>query len=94
MAEDTLTIDFETLECFMVDVFRGVGVPEEDARVCADVLISADRMGIDSHGVNRLKPTYYDRIRAGIQSPVTHFEIVRETPTLSLIHISEPTRPY
>ncbi|MBC8498042.1 Ldh family oxidoreductase [Candidatus Bathyarchaeota archaeon] len=85
MAEDTLTIDFETLECFMVDVFRGVGVPEEDARVCADVLISADRMGIDSHGVNRLKPTYYDRIRAGIQSPVTHFEIVRETPTTAVI---------
>jgi len=85
MAEDTLTIDFETLERFMVDVFRGVGVPEQDARTCADVLISADRMGIDSHGVNRLKPTYYDRIKAGIQSPVTKFEIVRETHTTAVI---------
>ena len=85
MAEDTLTIDFETLERFMVDVFRGVGVPEEDARTCADVLVSADRMGIDSHGVNRLKPTYYDRIKAGIQSPVTNLEIVRETHTTAVI---------
>jgi L-2-hydroxycarboxylate dehydrogenase (NAD+) len=85
MEEGTLIIDFETLECFMVEVFTGVGVPEEDARVCADVLISADRMGIDSHGVNRLKPTYYDRIRAGVQSPVTRIEVLRETPTTGVI---------
>ena len=85
MAEDTLTIDFETLERFMVEVFKGVGVPEQDARTCADVLVSADRMGIDSHGINRLKPTYYDRIKAGIQSPVTNLEIVRETHTTAVI---------
>ncbi|MBA7601878.1 putative oxidoreductase YjmC [subsurface metagenome] len=85
MAEDTLTIDFEILERFMVDVFRGVGVPKEDAKTCADVLVSADRMGIDSHGVNRLKPTYYDRIRAGIQSPITKLDIMRETPTTAVI---------
>ena len=85
MEEGTLTIDFETLERFMVDVFKGVGVPEEDARTCADVLVSADRMGIDSHGVNRLKPTYYDRIRAGLQSPVTRIEVLRETPTTAVI---------
>ncbi len=85
MAEDTLTINFDTLERFMVEVFKGVGVPEEDARICADVLVSADRMGIDSHGVNRLKPTYYDRIKAGIQSPVTNLEIVRETHTTAVI---------
>jgi LDH2 family malate/lactate/ureidoglycolate dehydrogenase len=42
-------------------------------------------MGIDSHGVNRLKPTYYDRIKAGIQSPVTNLEIVRETHTTAVI---------
>ena len=86
MEDYALTIDFETLERFMVEVFMGVGVPEEDARICADVLVSADRMGIDSHGVNRLKPTYYDRIRAGAQSPVTRIEVVRETPTTAVIN--------
>ena len=25
-------IDFDTMESFMVDVFKGLGVPEEDAR--------------------------------------------------------------
>ncbi len=85
MGQETFTIPFETLECFMVDVFMGLGVPEGDARVCADVLVAADRIGIDSHGVNRLKPTYYDRIKAGFQSSVTRFEVVREGPTTAVI---------
>ncbi len=86
MANDEVTwVDFDLLEQFMVDVFRGIGVPEADARVCAEVLITADKRGIDSHGVNRLKPIYYDRIKIGIQQPVTNFEIVREKPTTALI---------
>ncbi|UCD45453.1 MAG: Ldh family oxidoreductase [Candidatus Bathyarchaeota archaeon] len=82
---DALVLDFETLERFIVDAFTGLGVREEDARICAEVLVAADRMGIDSHGVNRLKPTYYDRIRAGFQSPVTRFEVVREGPTTAVV---------
>jgi L-2-hydroxycarboxylate dehydrogenase (NAD+) len=85
MEADVVWVGFETMERFMVDVFRGLGVPEDDARVCAEVLIAADKGGIDSHGVNRLKPTYYDRIRAGLQSPVTESEIVREGPTTAVV---------
>ncbi|HHW01160.1 MAG TPA: Ldh family oxidoreductase [Clostridiaceae bacterium] len=78
-------VDFDTMESFMVDVFKGVGVPEEDAKICADVLITADKYGIDSHGIGRLKPIYYDRIKLGIQNPVTNFEIVREGPTTAVV---------
>src|SRR5271157_6099389 len=78
-------IRFDTMERFMVDVFKGVGVPEADARVCADVLITSDKRGIDSHGIGRLKPIYYDRIKGGIQNPITHFEIVREGLTTAVI---------
>ena len=85
MAERVIWIDFETLERFMTDVFMGQGVPPEDARICADVLITADKRGIDSHGINRMKPFYYDRIKAGMQNPVTGFEVVRETPTTAVV---------
>lgn len=85
MADEVVWVDFATMERFMVDVFKGLGVPEEDARICADVLITSDKKGIDSHGVNRLKPTYYDRLLAGLQSPVTNIEVVREGPTTALI---------
>ncbi len=76
----------DVLERFMVDVFKGLGVPEDEARTCADVLITADKRGIDSHGVGRLKPIYYDRIvRDKIQSPVTRFEIVRDSMATAVV---------
>ncbi|MGE5676958.1 MAG: Ldh family oxidoreductase [Pseudomonadota bacterium] len=85
MPDNTVWIDFDTMESFMVDVFKGVGVPDEDARVCADVLITADKRGIDSHGIGRLKPIYIDRIKLGVQKPITNFEIVKEGPTTAVI---------
>jgi L-2-hydroxycarboxylate dehydrogenase (NAD+) len=79
-------VPFDVMESFMVDVFKGVGVPEDEARVCADVLISADKRGIDSHGVGRLKPIYYDRIvKGGIQHPTTEFEVVRDCKATALV---------
>jgi L-2-hydroxycarboxylate dehydrogenase (NAD+) len=78
-------IPFDLMEQFMIDVFVGVGVPPKDAEICANVLITADKRGIDSHGIGRLKPIYYDRIKAGIQEPVTQMEIVKEGPTTAVI---------
>jgi len=78
-------VPFDTLESFMRDVFIAIDVPEEDAAVCADVLITADKRGIDSHGVGRMKPIYYDRIKAGIQFAKTEFEVVREAPATAVV---------
>ena len=74
-------VSWELIGNFMTDAFKAVGVPEEDAKICADVLMESDRRGIESHGANRFKPIYIDRIEAGIQNPVTNFEIIKETPT-------------
>jgi len=78
-------VDFNTLRNFMRDAFIGYGVPEKDADICADVLIESDKRGIESHGVNRFKPIYVDRIKAKIQNPVTEFEIIKETPTTAVV---------
>src|SRR5690554_2586294 len=75
----------ELLEEFMLDVFTSVGVPEDDAKICTDVLISADLKGIDSHGISRLKPIYYSRIKEGILSPITKVDVVREGPTTAVL---------
>ena len=73
-------VSVEVLERFMNDVLTKVGVPPEDAATVADVLITADKFGIDSHGISRLKPIYYNRIKDGILNPVTKIDIVREGP--------------
>jgi len=80
------TLDWETIYAFVEDAFVGVGVPREDAKICADVLLESDKRGIESHGCNRFKPIYIDRINDGIQNPVTNFEVVRETKTTAVIN--------
>ncbi len=80
-----INLDWKTAEAFITDAFIGTGVPAEDARICTDVLLESDRRGIESHGCNRFKPIYIDRIKAGIQNPVTNFEILKETPTTAVI---------
>jgi Malate/L-lactate dehydrogenases len=74
-------VGWDIIGNFMIDAFKAAGVPEEDAKICADVLMESDRRGIESHGVNRFKPIYIDRINDGILNPVTEYEIVKETPT-------------
>ncbi len=74
-------VPWELINSFMVDVFKGYGVPEEDAKICADVLLESDRRGIESHGCNRFKPIYLDRIKNGTLMPVTRIDIIKETAT-------------
>ncbi len=78
-------IDWTTLEKFVFDSFVAVGVPDEDAKIVVDVLLESDKRGIESHGVNRFKTIYIDRIKDGIQNPVTNFEVVKETPTTAVV---------
>ncbi len=74
-------VPWQLVNDFMVAVFQKYGVPEEDARICADVLLESDRRGIESHGCNRFKPIYLDRIKNGTLLPETKIEIVKDTPT-------------
>lgn len=85
MGSKTNIVDWKTITDFVVEAFKGYGVPEEDAKICADVLLESDKRGIESHGVNRFKPIYLDRIKAGIQNPVTNFEVVKETKTTAVV---------
>jgi LDH2 family malate/lactate/ureidoglycolate dehydrogenase len=80
-----LLVDWKTATAFITDAFTAAGVPRADAEIVADVLVESDRRGIESHGVNRFKPFYIDRIKQGVQQPVTNFEVVRETATTAVV---------
>ncbi len=84
MTVEITRIPVEVLRQFMVDVFKAQGVSDEDADICAEVLITSDLRGIESHGIGRLG-YYYERIQAGIQFPTAQMEIVKETETTALI---------
>ncbi len=67
----------DTAKQLMVEVFVKLGVPAEEAKICSDVLIASDLRGIESHGIGRLK-MYYDRIKLGVQKPVTKIDVIRD----------------
>jgi len=60
------------------------GVPAADAAIVANGLISADARGMNSHGILRL-PVYIKRLQQGGFSPVSRFDIVRETAGTALV---------
>ncbi|MFW9969874.1 MAG: Ldh family oxidoreductase [Candidatus Odinarchaeota archaeon] len=84
MTDNVVFINAKTLENFMKDVFIGVGVPKNDAKIIAEVLITSDLRGIESHGIQRCK-MYYDRIKEGIYEPKTKIDIIKEGPTTALL---------
>ena len=82
--EEVIRVPVDVIRQFMIDIFIAQDVREEDAAICADVLITSDLRGIESHGVGRLK-YYYDRIQAGIQFPRAEMEVVKDTETTALV---------
>ncbi len=80
-----MNLDWKTAASFITDAFVCAGVPRPDAVICTDVLLESDRRGIESHGCNRFKPIYIDRIKAGIQNPITEIEILKDTPTTAVL---------
>lgn len=85
MEDNRPFVSFKIMNDFLTDAFEAYGVPRDDAAICADVLLESDRRGIESHGCNRFKPIYIDRIEAGILNPVTNTEIIKETPTTVIL---------
>ncbi|HQC36806.1 MAG TPA: Ldh family oxidoreductase [Thermotogota bacterium] len=76
---------FEDAQAFAEAAFSAAGVPGPDARICSEVLLEADKRGIDSHGIGRLKPIYIDRIREGTLQTITKTDIVRESPATAVV---------
>ncbi|MGH7200230.1 MAG: Ldh family oxidoreductase, partial [Planctomycetaceae bacterium] len=81
---ETCTFPIDQLRTFSECVFRHFGVPEDDARLAAEVLAVSDLRGIDSHGIARLH-TYYGLLKTGRINPTPRWSIVRETPSTATI---------
>ena len=74
----------ERLREFSTRVLEWCGVPDEDARLAADVLATADLRGIDTHGVARLAQ-YVEMFQRGLINPRPQLRVVRETPSTARV---------
>jgi len=77
-------VDAKELEQFVVTVFTTLGLTEANARDAAAVLIKADIVGVESHGVPRLR-NYVTRLQTGAVQANPEVVVVHELPSTALV---------
>jgi LDH2 family malate/lactate/ureidoglycolate dehydrogenase len=65
-------------------VFQASGAPADEALIVADHLITANLMGLDSHGLIRI-PQYLEDIQKGIIRPGAPISLCQETKTTAIV---------
>ena len=74
----------ERLRTVAASLLQAAGAPEDIARTTADLIVAADVVGHESHGVAQL-PGYLAGIRAGRIVPDARPTVVRESATTALL---------
>lgn len=75
---------YPQLRAFTENVFNKIGSPPAQAKQAAEVLLSADLRGVDSHGVARLIG-YLRLWDAGRINATPNIQVVHETPSTAVI---------
>ncbi len=61
-------VDSRILQAWCNEIFTAAGMPAEDARTAAEVLVRTSLRGVDTHGVSRA-PLYAEALLAGTSNP-------------------------
>ena len=83
--EDQVLVDHEALQRTVTDLFVACDVPATEAEAGADVLVTADLRGVETHGVSNMLRQYIGWFRNGAFNPRPAWTIVRETPGTAVI---------
>ena len=77
-------VDRESLLDLATRILTALELPESDARLVADSLVTADTWGHASHGMLRL-PWYTARLRSGVMTAATEPHTVVDLPALCVL---------
>ncbi|MBD3305182.1 Ldh family oxidoreductase [candidate division KSB3 bacterium] len=80
MGTEHVRLERNSLQEFCAQIFQQLGVSAEDAQIVADVLVTADAMGIPSHGVIRTR-RYVNGLTTGLMLPDASVETLVDTPS-------------
>lgn len=87
-----MLVDHQKLYQLCTDIQIGFGMPESGAKIVSECLVEADLMGINTHGVIRLK-LYMDRIKAGGNNPSPNIKVIRENTNTALVDADNALGP-
>ncbi len=74
----------DALARFIEAAYLAAGVPLQDAGTAASLMVEADLVGADAHGIFRL-PQYVERIKAGGLNPRPEIAVTRTAPATARI---------
>jgi len=83
--EEAVRVPAPALHRTVSALLERVGVPPEEARLASDVLVTADLMGVDSHGVSNMLRLYLERYRDGRLNPRPRPRVVQEAPATAVM---------
>ena len=74
--EDQVRVPHDSLQETVTAVFEKMGVEPDDAALGADVLVSTDLRGVETHGVSNMLRSYVQQYNEGSLNPRPnwHFE--------------------
>lgn len=85
-------MEWKALQAFMQHVFERVGMPPDDARIEAEVLVWANLRGVDSHGVLRIE-WYLELIDKGVMNIRPSIRVEKETPATIVVDADHALGP-
>ncbi len=83
-ASDGARVAAPAIAAFITDAMVAVGLPDADAAKVAELMVEADLVGADAHGVFRL-PQYVRRIKAGGVNPKPNIALEQTAPATAMI---------
>jgi L-2-hydroxycarboxylate dehydrogenase (NAD+) len=82
---DQVHVSEATLRQTVAAIFEKCNLTPEDAAIGADVLVTADLRGVESHGVSNMLRSYVQSYQKGDYNPRPNWRIVRESPSTATI---------
>jgi LDH2 family malate/lactate/ureidoglycolate dehydrogenase len=79
-----LVVKADPLRTATAKVFQASGAPANEAIIVADHLVTANLMGLDSHGIIRI-PQYLEDVQKGIIRPGAPIRVCQETETTAVV---------
>lgn len=84
-AADEVRVSEAALRQTVAAIFEKCNLTPEDAAIGADVLVSTDMRGVDTHGVSNMLRSYVQSYQKGDYNPRPNWRIVRESLSTATI---------
>jgi L-2-hydroxycarboxylate dehydrogenase (NAD+) len=78
---DRVYIQHDKMHAATKAIFTKMGLSDSDATLSADVLMTSDLRGCESHGVSNMLVNYVERYSQGNMNPRPNIRVTRETDT-------------